>query len=498
MSEIKKSLLPYKGKKQTFLFTNAPFIFAEHYFFYSILYYYKFHNSITKRISESITKAESSRDKKITEILHRIQYKAPDIDNIIKDLGQHKFEEIIRCIQDINNSEGHNNIIHIYKAIYRLVHNKVQLKELNNEIENLKKAECDKTILDIFNAITIVTKTEIIIKTLRIVEDNFSKLKVQPIDDSIKQLKCIKEKLTNDNSEYDIDVIDDLIRDIEEIDPWKETKQKQIYTDNINSQVEKIINNSNNLHEILRNCVNNNSTDLSQTLNNITPQENQLVIDDSTEFISFTKDLNNLEGKDVHIIIDNCGFELISDIILGMNLFTNCKINKLYLHFNVIPIFVSDVIKSDIDDALNLIAETNEKGKEIRNKYLEFRDNEHKIIESPNVFWNMPIPFKNAPKNILDNVFNNHNTGLIIIKGDLNYRRLVEDRIYKPKRRWQFWKKSLDKKIEYIKKSVLILRSLKSNVILDVSHSDSKKYDNNSPRWKTAGEYGIIQFIKRK
>ena len=77
---------------------------------------------------------------------------------------------------------------------------------------------------------------------------------------------------------------------------------------------------------------------------------------------------------------------------------------------------------------------------------------------------------------------------MIIVKGDLNYRRLVGD---------FHWKSSepIMDKVSYIKKPLLIIRSLKSNVILGVN--DEEKYSYNAPNWKISGQYGIIQWIEQ-
>lgn len=273
---------------------------------------------------------------------------------------------------------------------------------------------------------------------------------------------------------------------------WNETKEKQY--ENIEEKIKTSVENyiQKDLGEILKNCVNSNSTDLSQSSINVNSYANNpLVIDDIEAFCDFINNGNNLENKNVHIIVDNCGIEIISDILLGLYLIKKCKINCLYFHFNVIPIFVSDVIKSDINEALRLISnnENDKNRKQIVTDYNEYKNN-RKIIESADVFWNMPIPFKDAPKQILNDIFNTESTGLIIFKGDLNYRRLVEDR------KWEI-SLPINEHIKYLKKPVLILRSLKSNVLLGINKKKAKLMDETTPNWKTTGDFGIIQFIEK-
>ena len=279
------------------------------------------------------------------------------------------------------------------------------------------------------------------------------------------------------------------MRDNTNRDPWKETKKNQYRS--LEKRIENLANEK-DLGEILKSCVNSNSTDLSQNQQNIDSYtENTLVIDHIEKFKAFVKG-NNLLRKNVHIIVDNCGIELISDMILGLYMLEQLGINELYLHFNILPIFVSDVIKSDVEDAMELIAGDgkDENRNEIVRKYRKYRE-EGRIIETADVFWNMPIPFKNAPEAIMHDVFNAASTGLVIFKGDLNYRRLVEDR------QWKI-NELLEDRIKYIKNPVLVLRSLKSNVLLGVDCETSSQKDEAYPSWKTTGDFGIIQFVDGK
>lgn len=270
-------------------------------------------------------------------------------------------------------------------------------------------------------------------------------------------------------------------------DPWKKAK------DNLHKSIEeriKEIVKCDDIGDILKSCVNSNTTDLSQNQQNIGSfVDNALVKDDTEKFRTFI-DKGGLSNKDIHIIVDNCGIELISDIMLGLYLLEKNKISTLYFHFNVLPIFVSDVVKSDIEDALKLIKGdgSDESRKELVEKYKKYRA-DRCIVESADVFWNMPIPFKNAPDKILHDKFNATSTGLVIFKGDLNYRRLVGDR------KWRI-DSPLEEHIKYITPPILILRSLKSNVLLGID-KETATPDEACPSWKTTGDFGIIQFIEK-
>lgn len=278
-------------------------------------------------------------------------------------------------------------------------------------------------------------------------------------------------------------------------DPWAVTKDQSLSN-------KKIVNKINDLFDaykkgefdhILRLSVFANSTDLSQLECKAKSFGlGQFAINDNINNI-VADYCNTLKDKQVHIIVDNCGLELISDFILGSFLIKNCQAQKVIYHYNVLPIFVSDTVDSDIKkakEAIENIKSGNKDSVEVVDEILELLNNNERVEFRPNIFWNMPFPFKEMPNTLLDDL-NGDTVGLIIVKGDLNYRRLVEDR------KWNVSKK-INSRVNYFEKPILILRSLKSNTLLGVDRKKAKEYDLKQPNWKIVGDYGIIQLINKK
>lgn len=253
-------------------------------------------------------------------------------------------------------------------------------------------------------------------------------------------------------------------------------------------------------HGFLLGCLNMNSIDLSQLEVNVREFKNSnMPIDDSSIFHRFiTKELSEIRDNGdnqelvAHLITDNSGFELMSDILLASYLLHTTKLTKIAFHVKRLPIFVSDTIMSDVVDAFKVL---NSKLKDstqfsmikesvneqvyiceaIPNKHICF------IVEDQ---WHRETLFQNL------SIFNSWNTdnscSLIIVKGDLNYRRMVGDKHWNPT-------DSIIDRVSYIHKPILIIRSLKSNVVLGVSNE--KQYSDNAPNWKVSGDYGIIHFL---
>lgn len=267
----------------------------------------------------------------------------------------------------------------------------------------------------------------------------------------------------------------------------------------------------NKLKNLIRLCVNMNSSDLSQTNSSVGEiKSTNMPINDTEDFCNFLK-TDNAFNRDstIQLITDNCGQELISDILLGISLLKRTNAQQVVYHIKRLPIFVSDSIMSDVYDAMEVISicryikrengtnifmlQQNEIGKDPTAESITyqclFNDGMIKqLVFRVDNCWHLPTLFKDL------NIFKDwskedNDCALIIVKGDLNYRRLVGDYKYD-------CDESVRDKTRYIKKPLLILRSLKSNVVLDIPAEKAQELDAQNPNWRTAGDYGIIQFVK--
>lgn len=263
------------------------------------------------------------------------------------------------------------------------------------------------------------------------------------------------------------------------------------------------------LKKLIKSCVNMNSSDLSQNDVSVGDvRETQMPINNIEDFYKFLKNENSFnQNSTIQLITDNCGQELISDILLGIALLKTTSAQQVVYHIKRLPIFVSDSIMSDVDDAISVITQVIKTKYDINSFILRqeyegpfdtaaesitfncsFNDEMVKqLVFRVNDCWHLPTLFKDL------DIFKDWNKkdndcALIIVKGDLNYRRLVGDYQYdcsEPTR----------EKTKYIKKALLILRSLKSNVILGISAAQEKELDALNPNWRTVGDFGIAQFI---
>ena len=135
--------------------------------------------------------------------------------------------------------------------------------------------------------------------------------------------------------------------------------------------------------------------------------------------------LTKCKGKDIHIILDNSGLEVFTDLALAEFIINRGLANRIIFHGKDFPWFVSDVTQKDWDWVLTTL-ESDEKdevkmmGKRWKNRK-EFIFKHEPFWTTGHSFWEL----KTEDTHLFDEL---KLAGLVLLKGDLCYRKLVGDR----------------------------------------------------------------------
>ena len=290
-----------------------------------------------------------------------------------------------------------------------------------------------------------------------------------------------------------------------ELDPYIPTKRESLEKfvkegkiDGLNDAFEEVMEgdqlpDEEDLQLFLRYCVNANTTDLSQQKERQEYSECSLLIDDTKQLWNYLDRCRKGTQQSAICITDNCGPELYSDILLGLFLLRKCGYNEVRYQVKELPIFVSDTTMNDVKELFGC-----DMMKSVWQKYwvgtLEQDEqgvffvncgDQKRIVFESHREWHRPNLFEMSECFAQWN--NQDDIGLIIVKGDMNYRRLVGDKNYD-------YNDTIEEKVGYIGRPLLVLRSLKSNVFL----GGTQKIKNVRPDWKTSGEYGVVHFVDRR
>lgn len=282
----------------------------------------------------------------------------------------------------------------------------------------------------------------------------------------------------------------------------KEAKDKLFISSNKNSseakekeEKEKV--NKDIFHKCIRYCLSANTSDLSQ-LNakerfNYEAGDIRILHDDTDILYEYLDDKKKFQRFD--IICDNAGKELFSDLYLACYFLHNNIVDKIVFHLKPYPFFVSDATKKDFGFMMNAVTQNSENicARKCR-EYVR----EGKIEIEDNNFGASPLCFKDMPANdaYKDLYKKLCNSDLIIVKGDLNYRRLVEDR------NWNHTDSFAERtQTVFGHAPIFAPRVIKSDVLIGISeaaYETAKSSDKHgSPadqRFKGSGKWAVVHF----
>ncbi|MEV0567189.1 damage-control phosphatase ARMT1 family protein [Dactylosporangium sp. NPDC050588] len=180
-------------------------------------------------------------------------------------------------------------------------------------------------------------------------------------------------------------------------------------------------------------------------------------------------------GGTVCVVADNAGRELLPDLVLIDFLLRTGRAARVELHVKPAPYFVSDALTADVLAELRRFGD----GSEIGGRLWEaLRAGSLELVTDP--FYCAPLEFPEMPAGLAARF---GAATLTILKGDLNYRRLVGDRDWAPET-------SFSGLTAYFPGPVAALRTVKSDVVAGLAAGVAAKLPAS---WRTSGSFAMVQ-----
>jgi hypothetical protein len=184
-----------------------------------------------------------------------------------------------------------------------------------------------------------------------------------------------------------------------------------------------------------------------------------------------------------HIIGDNAGTELTLDLVLAD--FALDLDVPVVLHVKVHPCFVSDATPDDISSFLGL-----EGGRSFAPRSTPSRafverlrtaaqSGRLEVVSHP--FWNGPASLWQLPAALADTF---SRARLVLLKGDANYRRAVNDAIWPPETPFR-------DVLAYFPAPLFALRTLKSDTLVGLAPGRAAELDRSDATWRVNGKHGV-------
>lgn len=243
------------------------------------------------------------------------------------------------------------------------------------------------------------------------------------------------------------------------------------------------------------------STEISalQEQSTFASARSRIVDDDSAAVWSYLRSSAFQDSKrTIDIVLDNAGFELLTDLVFALYLLDQGLAKTIRLHTKLFSWFVSDAMPKDIQYLMNALksSETFPRRQYVDPlvKGLQHALDAGKIEIVQHWFWTSHCSFWELPTKAGDLKEQLAASDLVIFKGDLNYRKLTYDGLWPHTTPFEDALGPLGRQSGI---KVLALRTNKADVCVGLeSEEQVRKLDQACPDegWVRNGKYAVVSF----
>ncbi len=188
-----------------------------------------------------------------------------------------------------------------------------------------------------------------------------------------------------------------------------------------------------------------------------------------------------------HIVMDNAGTEQAMDLVWSDRLLAEGLATDVVLHVKRLPVLVSDVIPADMHDLLRAMRGRGGDAARLAER-LAARMEDGRLRMQADYFWNTDGRYWELPPHIEQAL---RGAALVISKGDANYRRATNDAL------WPL-ETSMSEALGPFPAPLALLRTLKSDTLVEVSGARAAELDIEHPAWRSGGTYGVLQYVNSR
>lgn len=243
---------------------------------------------------------------------------------------------------------------------------------------------------------------------------------------------------------------------------------------------------------LLHSCLWGNRVDLSNFQVNEEERAGLLSRDSDRLLVDHTGEVADAvrSARTVGVILDNAGPELMSDILLADALLklpprAGVEPRRVVLHAKRSPFFVSDATGEDVLATVSALeSDADHAGCAEAGRRLQSFIAAGTLVVKPHWFWNSALHFTEMVPEVAQDLAS---ADIVLVKGDANYRRILEDRPWEP------WR-DLRELATCLPMAFACLRTLKSDVIVDIPALRAAELDREDPGWRINGRWGLIRF----
>ncbi|MDA3648525.1 protein-glutamate O-methyltransferase family protein [Saccharopolyspora indica] len=188
------------------------------------------------------------------------------------------------------------------------------------------------------------------------------------------------------------------------------------------------------------------------------------------------------EAGPVQLVADNSAGELAADLVLIDHLLMTGRANRVVLQVKPNPYYVSDATPADVLEVLRHLLVLDGEAAAVGQRVWDgLRDGRIEVRAHP--FFCAPLDFHAMPDDLRAEFAS---AAVTIMKGDLNYRRLVGDR---------HWPATTPfaAATAHFPGPVAALRVLKSEVVVGLDRQALEALGDHDATWRTNGTHALVQ-----
>jgi len=211
-------------------------------------------------------------------------------------------------------------------------------------------------------------------------------------------------------------------------------------------------------------------------------EERHLILIDDTEGI---RKLLSSGVSRVDFICDNVGSDLLFDLGLTDFLLEQGWVKEVHLNLKNQPFFVSDAMPVDAILTINSLQKSPDAAMRDWGRRLEKNLADGRLILETDPFWTTCLMFRQMPDHLRQSL---SRSAIVLIKGDVNYRRLLDDRAW-------VHTTHMEEVCSYFPAPFATLRTLKGEIMVGLETGQAEELQAKDPTWLINGKRGVIQLV---
>jgi uncharacterized protein with ATP-grasp and redox domains len=211
-------------------------------------------------------------------------------------------------------------------------------------------------------------------------------------------------------------------------------------------------------------------------------RERHLILIDHTEQV---RGLLSGGLSRVDFICDNVGSDLLFDLALADFLLRQGRAKEIHLNLKNQPFFVSDAMPADARLTVDRLQKAPGAATQAWGRRLAGDLAAGRLVLETDPFWTTCLMFRQMPAHLRQGLAR---SALVLVKGDVNYRRLLDDRHWPHTTR-------MEEVCAYFPAQFIALRTLKAEIMVGLKAGESEALQAEDPAWLINGKRGVIQLV---